>query len=142
MRIIAITLFAALAGSCAATPAEIARGEQQDARQQARLAEALDGYEIAGPPTSCVSQTALRGSRSFGNTILYDRGTRRTIYRNDTQPGCRISNNDILVTRSPTGNLCSGDIIRTIDRTAQFVTGGCAFGEFVPYERVARGRRG
>lgn len=136
MRRIAIPLFCALLGGCAASPAEMQRIAESEARQDQRLAEALEGYEVSGRPVNCVQQTTLRGNRSFGNTILYEVGGGGTLYRNDTQPGCRIRQDDILVTRSPIGNFCSGDIITTIDRTSRFTTGSCAFGDFIPYRRV------
>ena len=42
---------------------------------------------------------------------------------------------DILVTRSFTGQLCRGDIVRTVDRFNGFPSGACTFGEFIPYSR-------
>lgn len=136
MRAIALSLWSAIAlTGCTATPKEMARSDAADARQLARLEKRLAGY-VPGEPQSCVNQSQLRGSDQFGQTILYQQGT-RTFYRNDTSPGCRLGQDDILVTQTPTGQLCRGDIVTTIDRTSRFMTGSCSLGEFVPYRRAS-----
>ena len=38
-------------------------------------------------------------------------------------------------TRTPSGQLCRGDIAQAVDRTANFPAGSCSFGDFVPYTR-------
>ncbi|UZK68187.1 hypothetical protein OKW76_08870 [Sphingomonas sp. S1-29] len=137
MRAIAFPLLSAIAlAGCAATPEEMARSDAADARQMARIEKKLAGY-VPGEPQSCVNQSLLRSSDQYGQTILYQQGT-STYYRNDASPGCRLGQDDILVTQTPTGQLCRGDIVRTVDRTAGFMTGSCSLGEFVPYRRASR----
>lgn len=134
MRAIAFPLLTVIAlAGCAATPQEIARSDAADARQAEQLDKKLAGY-VPGKPQSCVNQSQLRGSNQYGQTILYQQGT-RTYYRNDTSPGCRIGRDDILVTRTPTGQLCRGDIVTLLDRNTRMANGACALGDFVPYLR-------
>ena len=50
--------------------------------------------------------------------------------------GCRdVGRGNILVTRTPTTQLCRGDIATTVDSTSRIQTGACSFGDFIPYRR-------
>lgn len=121
-----------LAG-CAATPAQEARMAERQADNAERLNEALAGF-TAGDPQTCLPVNPTRGTRYFGDTILYDVGG-NLIYRTDTNGGCNLKPDDILITQSPLGRSCRGDIARTVDRASRFQTGSCAFGDFVPYRK-------
>ena len=123
---------AALAG-CAATPREQAAMAERNARDAARLDQRLAGY-TAGEPVSCLPVNTTRRSEYFGDTILYE-VSGKLVYRNDTSGGCAIDRGDILVTSTPIGSLCRGDIARTVDRASRFPSGSCALGEFVPYRK-------
>lgn len=86
-------------------------------------------------PVSCLPTAARTQSTAYGSTIIYT-VSRREKYRNDTVGGCEsIARGDILVTRSPAGQLCSGDIAQTVDPGSRMQTGGCALREFIPYRR-------
>jgi len=108
----------------AATPAE--KGE-------ARLARMLEG-RTAGEPVKCIS--ALRSNRirvieHVG--IVYDAGD--TIYvARATNPGA-LDHWDVPVIDRFGSQLCSNDVIRTVDRNAGYVTGPVFLDDFVPYTK-------
>ncbi|HET9510263.1 MAG TPA: hypothetical protein VFO80_03855 [Sphingomonas sp.] len=135
MRIILPLAVLALSAGCAATPQETARAEAQRARDMARLDRDLAGWS-PGQPQSCI-QTRNANVKIYGDTLVYDDGLRR--YRTDTNGGCfGLKRDDIIVTQSFGSQLCRGDLVRTVDRTAGFPSGACAFGDFVPYTRARR----
>lgn len=137
IRIMPLAALAVALAGCAATPAQQARAEAEQARTDARLAKALTGYE-QGRPQSCISPIGNRDLRIFGDKLLY-RDTGNRMFLNQTNGGCfGLKRGDIVVTRSFSGQLCSGDIVTTVDRTSRFPSGSCSFGDFVPYKRVAR----
>ena len=109
-------LLPAIAG-CTPTPAEQARIDQRQ-------------------PTQCIGQYQTRQVTAYGPTIVYTLSPRLK-YVSETQGGCETigqrGRNDILVTRTTTGQLCAGDIAQTVDRVSGFFTGSCSFGPFVPY---------
>ena len=135
MRMVLLPLVAGLA-ACAQTPADHARAAQDQAAQQQKLAAALAGL-TPGEPTTCISQTQTSNTSvaAYGSTLVYTISPRLK-YRNDTSGGCeRVGDDDILVTSTPTAELCRGDIGRTVDRNSRFPSGSCSFGAFVPYRR-------
>ncbi len=122
--------------AAAATPQQAHDPNTTDAQTADKLARALKGFSKAGPETSCIP--ALRGEYStttIGKTILY-RYSRNLIYANQTN-GCeRAERGDALIVLNPLGSqLCSGQIMQTVDVYNRFVTGGCALGQFTPYRR-------
>lgn len=108
---------------------------RRDAAEQARLDKALAGL-VPGKPQACLHQSrAGFNTERYGDTILYRR-TRNEVYRVDTGGGCfGLRRGDAIITRSPSGDLCRGDIVRTEDLTARIPSGSCAFGDFIPYRR-------
>ncbi len=135
MRILPLLVLpAAMLAGCTQTPAEVERAQVREAGVQEKLAKELAGL-VPGKPTSCISQFPQKQSAGYGATILY-RASRNLVYRSDTAGGCEgIARGDILVTQTPTGQLCRGDIARTFDQASRFPTGSCSFGDFVPYRR-------
>ncbi len=108
-------------------------------KQLALLEENLAGKQ-AGEPTSCIS--------NFGNnqlikvsddTILY-RVSARLVYRNDLRSSCPglARDNDILVTRVFGSQICSGDIIRLVDRSSGIGGASCSYGKFTPYRSAPK----
>lgn len=125
-------------GGCAATPQQIESERASAAKTEAELAEALTGY-TAGRPQYCIP-IRQQQSTIYGNKILY-RTTGRQVFVTDTNGGCfGMSRNDVLVTRSFTGQLCRGDIVTTVDPISRIQTGACSFGDFVPYTKDRRPR--
>jgi hypothetical protein len=136
MRILSLPALALAVAACTPTAAEQARIDDRAAVAQTNLGTALAGL-VPGKPTTCLplTRTTQYQTESFGPTILY-RYSRGLVYRSDTSGGCEgIARGDILVTRQPTGRLCSGDIATTIDRVSRFQTGSCSFGTFTPYRK-------
>jgi len=108
----------------AATPAE--KGE-------AKLARMLEG-RTAGEPVKCVS--ALRSNRikvieHVG--IVYDAGD--TIYVARATNPQSLGHWDVPVIDRFGSQLCSNDVIRTVDRNAGYVTGPVFLNDFVPYTK-------
>ena len=133
-------LLAGALGACTPTPAETAAAADASARNESRIASVLHD-RIAGRPTDCVQQTQLRGSDNYGKTILYRGIGDQIIYRNDTSGGCRsFREGYALVSRTPTDQLCRGDILNSVDPHNGMSGGSCSLGEFVPYTRAERMR--
>jgi hypothetical protein len=107
----------------------------EPADREAELARVLEG-RVAGEPVDCVDLRRIRSSRMIPDTaILYDAG--RTIYVNRPRAGADSLNQwDTIVTRTPTGRLCSVDSVTLVDLPSNSMTGVVLLGEFVPYRRV------
>ena len=137
MRIILPFLAAGLAAGCMSGPpserAQAAAAER-DAEYSAELADALEG-RVAGRPVSCINQRDIRSSKNIGErTILYDTGS--VIYRNDPPGGCEGPGlGKTLITRTPSTQLCRGDIARVVDLSIPTEYGSCSYSDFVPYRR-------
>ena len=129
MKSILMLALATLAAGCA--PQEPV--EMSDA-DQSRLAEALAGRE-PGPSQSCVSNRDVRNSRVVGDAVIYE-GPGTMVYLNRTSGGCNTQAGRSLVSSNPTGNLCRGDIVRSVDPVSGTDWGSCTLGDFVPYRRM------
>ncbi len=131
MRMITLPLMTlALLGGCATT------GSRAERREDPGIAKALAG-RVAGKPQSCLSLIDTQNSSTYDGTILYRVGA-RTIYRNDLN-GCPIAHDDrIPVTHVYSSQICRGDIVTFIDRYSGFPSGGCSYGDFVPYRTAAK----
>lgn len=101
-------------------------------------AAALAG-RVAGPPQSCLpSFGGNTGGDIFDSGQILFRGRGGTVYLN-TPEQCPVLRSDrTIVTRSPSGQLCRGDIFEVRDRISPAAYGSCALGDFVPYDRVKR----
>lgn len=136
MRPLALASLAVLAG-CATSPEQERRAAEVEAESRRELAAELAGL-VRGDTTSClpvVGRTAV-SSEGYGDAIVY-RVSDDLKYVTQTSGGCEGvgRRDDILVTRTPQGRVCSGDIAQTFDRVSRFPTGGCSFGEFTAYRR-------
>ena len=98
-------------------------------------ARALRG-RVAGQPVSCIDLHRVHSSRVIpGTAILYDAGS--VIYVNRPRNGAEQLNRfDTLVTRTPSTQLCSVDVVHTVDLSTNTFTGSVFLDEFVPYRRV------
>ena len=131
MRTIALALAAgaALLAGPALQAKERLRGEQE-------LAELLEGRE-AGQPVSCIPLGRSQEARIIDKTaIVYDSG--RTIYVNRPRHPESLDDDDIMVTRLHTSQLCRLDTVRLHDRSGFYFTGFVGLEDFVPYRRVER----
>lgn len=103
-------------------------------KQLAEIADALKGL-TPGEPKSCIDQTRVQNVKKFEGTILYVYSPRE-IYRNDVD-GCQgLRYGDPIVSKTYSGQLCRGDILRTFSPGAPHMpSGSCALNSFVPYTR-------
>jgi hypothetical protein len=132
MRRLALISLGLLLAGCAAS-ADTPPGTTNP-KQLAEIADALKGL-TPGKPETCIDQTRVHNIKTFENTILYQYSPRE-IYRNDTSGGCAgLRYGDIVVSRTPTGQLCRGDIIHTVSPGSRTMSGACGLGSFVPYRR-------
>ncbi len=114
-----------------ATPAVAAHRDTPDVQLQ----KALEG-RVAGKPVNCISLSSTNSSRIIdGKAIIYRVGGR--LYVNEPRSGAAsLRDDDILVTRTFSSQLCSVDMVRLIDRGSRFPRGFVSLGQFVPYTKV------
>jgi len=121
----ATAMLASAAGASAATSAE--KGE-------AELARLIDG-RTAGEPVNCIS--ALNSSRiriieHVG--VVYDAG--KTIYVARSDDPKALGPWDVPVFQRFGSQLCTNDVIRTVDRSTGMQTGVVFLDDFVPYTKA------
>jgi hypothetical protein len=124
----------ALAG-CAQSPADIARSQAREQASQDALGKKLAGL-TATETKDCLDQYNSTSVTAYGATLVYQ-VTNSLMYVNRTNGGCEaIERGDILVTRSPTGRLCRGDIGTTVMPGSRTQSGSCSLGSFTTYRKL------
>lgn len=119
----------------AAAAAPVSAAAPQHEKGEAALQQLLAG-RVAGKPVSCLSLPQLGSSQVIdGTAIVYRSGARLFVNRPRSDPGA-LRSDDILLTRSIGGDLCSIDTVYLLDRTSRMTRGFVTLGDFVPYERV------
>ena len=126
-------LIAVLAATALTAPVA---AEAKRIAPEARLAKMLEG-RVAGEPQDCIYLPSIRSTRVIDKTaIVYDAG--RTLWVNRPDNGASsLDDDDVLVTRLHSSQLCSIDIVQLQDRTSWFYSGFVALGDFVPYRKIA-----
>lgn len=100
-----------------------------------KLAKMLEG-RVAGEPVDCISLHQTRNARIIDKTaIVYDSGS--TIYVNRPVNADKLDDNDVMVTKLHTSQLCSIDTVHLHDRTGHWWSGFVGLDQFVPYRKVA-----
>ena len=132
--VFALTASIALAG-CAYGDADTAPAPIRD-KEAKILAKELKG-KVAGEPRNCINSRGVDAIRIRDDTLLY-RESGRLVYQNKLRGSCPglTRGDDIMVTESFSGQLCSGDLIRLVDRTSGIQGPVCSLGEFVPYRKA------
>ncbi|MBK6800051.1 hypothetical protein [Novosphingobium sp.] len=132
-------LIASIAGAAVAAGLLAAPALQAKPRltPEQRLEKLLAG-RTAGEPVSCISTYNSRELEVLDKTALVF-GHGNTIYVNRPANAADIDDDDILVTRTSTSQLCKLDIVTTVDRSGHFQTGFLNLGDFVPYKRIKGG---
>ena len=132
--VFALTASIALAG-CAYGDADTAPAPIRD-KEAKILAKELKG-KVAGEPRNCINSRGVDAIRISDDTLLY-RESGRLVYQNKLRGPCPglTRGDDIMVTESFSGQLCSGDLIRLVDRTSGIQGPVCGLGEFVPYRKA------
>lgn len=139
MRIsVSLLALAPLAGlalsSCAMTPAQTARANEQRTADQAKLGKDLAGLK-PGESKSCLDPLLQTSLKAYGSTLVY-RVSNNLAYVNETTGGCEaVERGDILVTRSNSGRTCRGDIATTVMPGSRTLSGSCSLGSFVAYRK-------
>lgn len=102
-----------------------------------KLAKALEGRE-AGAPVDCIYMPSVRSSRIYDKTaIVYDAGI--VLYVQRPKVGASsLDDDDVLVTRLTSSQLCSIDTIQLLDRSSHFYRGFVGLDKFVPYRKPAK----
>ena len=133
MRKIAIAL---------ATAAALLAGPSLEARSRLTPQQELDKLtagRVPGQPVHCLSNFQTREMRVLDKTaIVYGWGN--TIWVNVPRNAQDLDDDNIVVTRSSSSELCDLDIVTTVDRSAGMFNGTISLGQFVPYRRVASTR--
>ena len=111
-----------------------AQAESRMERGEARLASLLEG-RVAGEPQSCISTFRSNGIRVIPYVgVIYDAGDTVYVARAVRPQNLRAS--DVPVFERFGSQLCRNDVIRTMDRHANYVTGTLFLEDFIPYTRV------
>lgn len=102
---------------------------------EAKLAKLLEG-RVAGEAQNCIPLTTITSSQIIDKTaIVYKSGS--TYWVNRPKSGAdSLDDDDVLVTKLSTGQLCSIDTVQLHDRASHMWSGFVALGEFVPYRKV------
>lgn len=123
------------AASLLAAPAAQASPRKTPQEQLATLLK----DRVAGKPVDCIWMSNVDSTQVIDKTaIVYKSGS--TYYVNYPQVGAdSLDDDDILVTKLYSSNLCHIDTVELHDRTSGMWSGFVGLGKFVPYtrERVA-----
>jgi hypothetical protein len=127
------TLALILAGAAMALTGTVASAETRAEKSEARLARMLEG-RTAGEPVKCINAFNGNNIQVIEHVgIVYDAG--RTIYVARTTHPDQLDSWDVPVIERFGSQLCSNDIMRTIDRSSGHITGVLFLDDFVPYRR-------
>lgn len=100
-----------------------------------KLAKMLEG-RVAGEPEKCLPYAASNDMKIIDKTaIVYGRG--KTLWVNRPTNAGSLDDDDILVRRSHTAQVCNLDIVQLLDQTSRMYSGTVGLNEFVPYRKVA-----
>ena len=103
---------------------------------EAKLQKMIEG-RTAGQPVDCLPLLGPATSSTSIEGVGEVFGSGRTIYVNRFEGGCpSLTPFTTVVTRSPTGQMCRGDIARIVDLTSRIESGSCSLGKFTPYSKA------
>ena len=123
-----------LAGAALAlTGATAVSAETRAEKAEAELAQLLEG-RTAGEPVKCITahnSNRIRVMEHVG--IVYDAGD--TIYVARATSPMMLDHWDVPVIERFGSQLCTNDIMRTVDRSSGHITGPLFLDDFVPYAR-------
>jgi hypothetical protein len=90
-----------------------------------------------GKPQGCIQQSFVNDSETFDGAILYHMKVGPDLL--NRPPECpQLRHDRGLITSTPTGALCSGDLVQIVDFVSHFNYGSCGLGDFVPYPRTKK----
>lgn len=136
----AVCLAIAMSVTSAAQAAPSKAVADRQAKAEAKLAKRLEG-RAPGEPVRCLRLTNIRSSQIYDRTAIVYEGLGGVLYVNRPRSGAQtLDRNDVLVTRTYTGDLCSIDIVHLWDPMSRMQNGFVGLGEFVPYKKVAEAK--
>jgi len=129
-RLIIAATVLALSGAAAHSADKMSKRTEKN---EAKLEQRLEGL-TAGEPVSCIPLFRSEHLEVIeGVALVYDSGD--TIYvGRPTDPGV-LDHDDVIVIDRFGGQLCNTDVVRTIDRSAGYLTGVVFLKKFVPYKK-------
>jgi hypothetical protein len=131
-QILALAALSLAAGCAASADSEANMRADTDVQ----LTRELANYRQVGEPVSCVNLRNVQGNHSAGEGAIIFQGVGNRLWVNRPPSGCPALQTDrTLITRTPSTQLCRGDIVRVTDLTSGFDYGSCGLGNFTPYER-------
>ena len=121
------------AGAAMALTGAAASAETRAEKSEASLAKMLEG-RTPGEPVKCISALSSNRIRVIDHIgIVYDAG--HTIYVARATDPNQLDHWEVPVIERFGGQLCSNDIMRTVDRSSGHFTGPLFLEDFVPYRR-------
>lgn len=106
---------------------------------EAKLAKMLEG-RVAGKPVSCIPLGSTNSTIIDGTAIVYHVGN--TYYVNRPTNPEQLNDNNILVTKTSSSQLCRLDIVQLRDRSAPHIWNGfVGLQDFVPYRKAKTASR-
>ena len=131
---IRIPLLLATAALLAATPALAV--DRRAERGEAKLAKILEN-RVAGKPVPCLFLRNVRSTQVLdGTAIVYDSGGK--LYVNRPDGAGSLDDDDILITRTYTSQLCRLDPVNLFSRAGRYDRGFVTLGNFVPYTKAPK----
>lgn len=116
----------------------LAASPKASVRGETKLTKALEG-RTAGKPVRCINLRDIRSSTIYDGTAIVYRTTGDKLYVNRPRIGASaLDQNDVLVTKTFSSQLCSIDTIQLFDVAARMNTGFVGLDDFVPYTRPAK----
>ena len=103
----------------------------------AELAKIVAG-RTAGKPVNCIPVRNIRSSRIIDKTAIVYTANGGTIYVNRPNGASFLDDDQIMVNKVSTGQLCNIDIVNLVDRSSRFTEGSVGLGTFTPYPRPAK----
>lgn len=137
LRTTCLTAAAVLAGLAAAGCATQAAAEREDARA-AEADAVLADYRATGETRSCLSLRSIDDIEPLDETRWLITMNNGDAYLNEVSRGCRQAASDFtyLQYSTPTGSLCSSEIVRVVDRGGDTVVGSCSLGQHQTLEPI------
>ena len=135
LRSLSIALGAVLISTAATA---VSRSEKVQAGE-GDLAKLVEG-RVAGKPVKCIMNRNVRDSDIIeGTAIVYKTNGNGVFYVNRPAIGGEsLHDDDILITRTFTNQLCNLDTARLVARGSLIDRGFVSLGEFVPYTKPRR----
>ena len=128
----------AAAAAALAAGASTAQAETRAERGEASLARMLDGYQATGETQRCISAVRSNKIRVIPYVgVVYDAGD--TIYvARATRPEL-LRDSDVPVFERYSSQLCSNDVMRTVDRHSPNFAGVLFLEDFEQFTRADQG---